>query len=166
MVTFSICGPFEVPTTKMAMGRLVKTTDGKKFWKTYPSVADERGCYVFAFKAGKGYKPVYIGKATKSFKDEVFTPHKLHKFSEALGNQKKGTPMLFLVCLDKTKGPVSKIAIDEAESYLIQAGLAANPNLLNSRKTKVPTWCINGIVRSKQGKPSAAAAAFRRCIKT
>ncbi len=73
--------------------------------------------------------------------------------------------MLFFVCLSRTNGVVNRSAIDEAESYLIQAGLAANPGLLNDKKTKVATWSINGVVRCRQGKPSTAASEFRRCIK-
>lgn len=73
--------------------------------------------------------------------------------------------MLFFICLAKTAGATSKSAIDEAESYLIQSGLAANSNLLNDKKTKVATWSINGIVRSQAGKRSAAATELRKCIK-
>ena len=149
----------------MPVGRHVTSADAAKFWNIHTGIASEVGCYVFAFKAAKGYKPVYAGKATKSFKQEVFTPHKLNKFNTGLGHQKKGTPMLFFVCLTKAMGAVSKSAIDDAESYLIQAGLAANSNLLNDKKTKVATWSINGIVRSKAGKPSASSCELRKCIK-
>lgn len=149
----------------MKVGRHVTKSDADQFWEEHTVLAKECGCYVFAFKAAKGYKPVYAGKATRTFRQEVFTPHKLNKFNAGLGNQKRGTPILFFVCLSRTKGAVNKSAIDEAESYLIQAGLAANPNLLNDRKTRVATWSINGVVRSRQGKPSAAAGELRRCIK-
>jgi hypothetical protein len=149
----------------MPVGRQVSNTDAKQFWAVHTGIASQVGCYVFAFKAAKGYKPVYAGKAAKSFKQEVFTPHKLNHFNTGLGHQKKGTPMLFFVCLNKTAGAVSKSAIDEAESYLIQAGLAANSSLLNDKKTMVAKWSINGIVRSQAGKPSAAACELRKCIK-
>ena len=149
----------------MPVGRQVSAANGKAFWAVHTGIATQAGCYVFAFKASKGYKPVYAGKATKSFKQEVFTPHKLNHFNTGLGHQKTGTPVLFFVCLNKTSGAVSESAIDEAESYLIQAGLAANADLLNDKKTKVATWSINGIVRSKAGKPSAAACELRKCIK-
>jgi hypothetical protein len=149
----------------MKVGRHVTTADASRFWIAHGGVSKERGCYVFAFKAARGYKPIYAGKATKTFKQEVFTPHKLNKFNMGLGGQKKGTPVLFFVCLGKTVGAVNKVAIDEAESYLIQAGLAANNALLNDKKTTVATWNINGVVRSRQGKPSRAASELKRCIK-
>jgi hypothetical protein len=149
----------------MKVGRHITTVDAAKFWVDHTGLAKECGCYVFAFKSAKGYKPVYAGKATKTFKQEVFTPHKLNKFNSGLGDQKRGTPVLFFVCLSRTKGAINRSAIDEAESYLIQAGLAANPNLLNDKKTKVASWRINGVVRSRQGKPSTSAGELRRCIK-
>lgn len=165
MASFSVQGPFSVPTTKMPVGRQVSKENAKTFWAHHSGIAPQVGCYVFAFKTSRGYKPVYAGKATKSFKQEVFTPHKLNHFNTGLGYQKKGMPVLFFVCLDKSVGVLNKSAIDAAESYLIQAGLAANSKLLNDKKTKVAKWSINGIVRSKAGKPSAAACELRKCIK-
>ena len=91
----------------MPVGRQVSAANGKAFWAVHTGIATQAGCYVFAFKASKGYKPVYAGKATKSFKQEVFTPHKLNHFNTGLGHQKKGTPVLFFVCLNKTSGAVS-----------------------------------------------------------
>lgn len=157
MTSFSVQGPFKVPTTKMPVGRQVNSINAKAFWAAHTGIATDVGCYVFAFKASKGYKPIYAGKATKSFKQEVFTSHKLNHFNTGLGHQKTGTPVLFFVCLNKTKGAVNKSAINDAESYLIQAGLAANSKLQNDKKTKIATWCINGIIRSSVGKPSKSA---------
>jgi hypothetical protein len=165
LASFSVQGPFVVQTTKLPVGRQINATNGQAFWAIHTGLANQIGCYLFAFQAAKGYKPIYAGKATKSFGQEVFTSHKLNHFNTGLGHQKKGTPVLFFVSLNKTVGPINKTAIDEAESYLIQAGLAANINLLNDKKTKVATWSINGIVRSKVGKPSVSAVELRRCIK-
>lgn len=163
MASFSVKGPFNVPFTKFKVGRAITKDDIAKFWATHPAMAKELGCYLFGFRAAKGSKPIYAGKATKSFKQEVFTDHKLKKYSLGFASQAKGTPILFFVCLNKTKGVVNKKAIDEAESYLIQAGLAANKNLLNDKKTEVESWSIGGVVRSK-GKASAAALELRKCI--
>ena len=126
MTSFSVQGPFVITTTKMRVGRQITVDDANKFWNIHTRVASEVGCYVFAFKAAKGYKPVYAGKATKSFKQEVFTPDKFNKFNTGLGHQKTGTPLLFFVCLNRTAGAISKSAIDEAESYLLQAGLVVS----------------------------------------
>jgi hypothetical protein len=164
VASFLVKGPFVVPFTKFKVGRAITSDDIATFWQTHPSLAKERGCYLFGFRAAKGSKPIYAGKATKSFKQEVFTDHKLKKYGLGFATQARGTPILFFVCISKAKGVVNKTAIDEAESYLIQAGLAANKNLLNDRKTKVESWSIGGVVRSK-GKASASALALRKCIK-
>ncbi|MBI5639576.1 MAG: hypothetical protein HZA17_04035 [Nitrospirae bacterium] len=66
--------------------------------------------------------------------------------------------------LSKDKGPVNKKAINEAESYLILAGLEANQHLLNDRKTKVESWNIKGVLRNGRGKPSEAAESLKRCL--
>jgi len=165
MTSFTVQGPFSIAPTQMPVGRQITNKDAIAFWKKHLGIATEVGCYVFAFKSARGYKPVYVGKASKSFKQEVFAPHKLNKFNIGLGHQKRGEPKLFFICLTKTHGAVNKKAIDEAEYFLIQSGLGANPGLLNDKKTKIATWGINGIVRSKAGKPSASALELRQCIK-
>lgn len=164
MASFSVKGPFVVPCTKMKVGRSITSANIAEFWAAHPALAAERGCYLFGFRAAKGSKPIYVGKATKSFKQEMFTDHKLKKYAVGFGNQAKGTPIIFFICVNKTKGAVNKSAIDEAESYLIQAGLAANKKLVNDKKTTVESWSIGGIVRYK-GKASAHARALRKCIK-
>ncbi len=63
MATFSVQGPFEIQTTKMKVGRQVTSIDAAAFWEIYSVLAKGCGCYVFVFKAAKGYKPVYVGKA-------------------------------------------------------------------------------------------------------
>ena len=165
MATFTVTGPFQVPFTKRKVGRTISPTNAKEFWATRPALARSRGCYVFAFRAAKGMKPVYVGKATKTFEQEVFTDHKRNKYNDALADQAKGTPILFFVHLTKTKGPTNKLAIDEAESHLIQLGLKANKNLANDRKTKVSLWSINGVVRSGTGRPTKAAQSLCSCLK-
>ena len=105
MTTFTVKGPFEVPVKKEKVGRLVTAEQATEFWKGHSSVQDDVGCYVFGFRAAKGLKPMYIGKATKSFKQEIFTDHKRNKYNEALASQAKGTAIMFFVTLDRTAGP-------------------------------------------------------------
>ena len=164
MASFSVKGPYAVPVTKLRAARMITKENIAAFWEQYPSIADDRGCYIFGFRAAKGSKPVYAGKATKTFKQEVFTDHKLKKYTMGLASQIKGIPILYFVCLNIAKGAVNKTAIDEVESYLIQAALVANKNLLNDRKTAVESWSIGGVVRSK-GKPPASANALRAFLK-
>ncbi|NOT98691.1 MAG: hypothetical protein HOO97_06310 [Sideroxydans sp.] len=164
MATFTVKGPFDVPVKQGKSGRVVTAEQANQFWENHPSIEGDVGCYVFAFRAGQGSKPVYVGKATKNFKQEVFTDHKKNKYNEGLATQGKGTPIMYFVMLNKTAGPVNKKAIDEVESYLIQSGLAANKNLLNDQKTAVEKWSINGVVRSAHGKNTNASAGLKKCF--
>lgn len=164
MASFSVKGPFDVPVTKFKVGRNISKTDIATFWECCPGIATDCGCYIFGFRAAKGSKPVYVGKATRTFKQEVFTDHKLKKYSAAFASQARGAPIMFFVCLNRTKGAKNRTAIDEAESYLIQAGLAANRDLLNDRKISAESWSIGGIVRSR-GKAPAPALAFKKFVK-
>jgi hypothetical protein len=164
MTTFVIKGPFEVPVRKEKVGRIVTTEQANEFWTLHTSMQNDVGCYVFGFKAAKGLKPMYIGKATKSFKQEIFTDNKRNKYNEALAKQAKGRPVIFFVTLEKTAGRINKTAIDEAESFLIQTGLVANKNLLNDKKTAVEKWSIKGVIRSGQGQSTKAAQAFKQCL--
>jgi len=161
---FSVLGPFRVPFDEGKAAKVVAARHGVTFWKAHLSVATRRGCYVFGIRAGGGATPWYVGKATKSFKQETFTPHKLSKYAEALANSLKGTPIMYLIAVEKRKGPVPKASIDEVEEFLIQVGVAANPELLNVKGTKKATWSIRGVVRTK-GKPSKAASDFKRIMK-
>lgn len=164
MAAFTVSGPFVVPTTKLKVGRAITKANIAEFWSANPDFSGERGCYIFAFRAAKGAKPIYIGKATKTFKQEAFTDHKLKKYSLGLGNQLRGTPVMYFVSLNRVQGPVNRTAIDEVETFLIQAGLVANKGLLNDRKTAVESWSIGGVIRSK-GKASASASNLKKLLK-
>jgi hypothetical protein len=164
LAEFIVEGPFEVPVQKNKGGRVITTSEAKLFWSENPEFNKKRGCYVFGIRAGKGIKPAYVGKATRSFEQEVFTPHKRAKYMEALSLSGKGTPVLFFVCLPKTKGAPNRSQINEVESFLIQTGMKANRGLLNEKKTRVEAWSIRGVLRSGQGKPTAEAHKFKRLM--
>ena len=161
MTRFIVKGPFVIPVQKNIGGRAIAASEGKDFWLRHTALGDEKGCYVFGVRAGKGMTPLYAGKATKSFKQEVFAPHRLAKYMTALTLFQKGTPVLFFLCSPITKGAVNKVNIDELEYFLIQAGMKANPGLLNDKKKKVEVWSIGGILRDRQGKPTNAAQEFK-----
>jgi hypothetical protein len=116
-------------------------------------------------RAGKGVRPIYVGKATKSFKHECFALHKIAcHYGPALSNSGKGTPVLFLVALKRRKGKVSKRAIAKVESFLIQNAMKKNPDLSNIKGKKEEHWSIEGVIRSGKGKASAAATSFKRAL--
>jgi hypothetical protein len=97
---FIVRGHFDIPVTTLKAGRIVRKSDADAFWDEHSDIADSKGCYVFAMKASKGSKPVHVGQATKSFRQETFETHKREKLNDALANQKKGKPVVYL-CLPR-----------------------------------------------------------------
>jgi hypothetical protein len=76
---------------------LFRKSDADTFWDQHSDVADDKGCFVFAMKAAKGSKPVYVVQATKSFRQETFETHKREKLNDALANQKKGKLVVYFM---------------------------------------------------------------------
>jgi hypothetical protein len=155
-----------VPLDPAVKGKWIKV-GCPDFWSD-PRVqrfAPKFGCYVFAMRAGKGFRPIYIGKATRSFKQECFAQHKIAShYGPAMSNAGKGTPVIFLVILEHNKGKVNKKAIAKVESFLIQNAMKKNPELSNIRGKKEEHWIIEGVIRSGKGKLSESAKEFKSAI--
>ena len=161
---FDISGPFKVPLYKGTAGRIVDRETVAGFWDHHRPLQNRHGCYVFGMRAGKGYTPIYVGKAAKSFKQECFTDHKLAHYNKALADYVRGTPVLFFVSLPRGRGRTNTRAIGKLEKYLITTAEIANPNLSNVQNRARDKWGIRGFLRSGKGKPSAAAKAFRQLM--
>lgn len=119
VASFAIHGPFEVPYEKRKGGRALVFDN---FWREGSAaeyLADERGCYVFAIRAGRGQQPIYVGKATKTFKQETFNPANRHKCSNGFSDYAKGRPLMFFVVHPAQKGRVNEKQISEIEDFLI-----------------------------------------------
>jgi len=162
---FSIEGPFEIPCYEGKGGRTITEEDGRTFWDEHDHLGGHRGCYVFGIRAGKGLTPGYVGKATRGFRQEVFSHHKLTRYQQFLADYGKGTPVLFFVVAPRRKGAPNAAHIRELEEFLIQVALAANSDLLNIKGTRTEEWGIGGVLRSGKGKPSSSAREFRRLMK-
>jgi hypothetical protein len=67
--------------------------------------------------------------------------------------------MYFVVHPSQT-GRTNNKEIAEIEDFLIQANVAANPNLQNVKGTQQPNWSIKGVIRSGAGKRKKAEARF------
>lgn len=164
--SFTVKGPFRIPLERNTNSKWIKA-GCPDFW-CHPQIDDlkhESGCYVFAMRAGKGFRPIYVGKATKGFKQECFAAHKIAcHYGPALSKAGKGTPVLFLVILNHHKGKVNKKAIAKVEAFLIQNAMKKNPDLSNIKGKKEEHWIINGVIRSGKGKASKAAKAFRSAV--
>jgi len=162
MVNFSVRGPFIVPSYKGKGGRTITQQGVKRFWDKHSEYAGRRGCYVFGIRAGKGGSPAYVGMATKAFKKEVFAPHKLSRYQEFLADDAKGTPVVFLLVAPTKKGAPNVSQIEALEKFMIQVAVARNPHLLNVQGTRSAEWSVAGVIRGGAGKPSKAAAKFRK----
>ena len=161
---FTCHGPFKIETTKLRAGKDISKANIQNFWETNGEYSDKVGCYVFGMRAGKGVTPLYVGKATKRFKQEVFAHHKLTKYLPALATYKSGTPVLFFVAYPKKNGLVNATQIGKLEKFLIQQATVANPLLLNINHAKVPSWGIAGVLRSTTKRPTNGAVAFKALL--
>lgn len=161
MTQFTAHGPFPIPTEKLPVGRTIGKADIQKFWGQNEVFSTQKGVYVFAMRAGGGITPMYVGKATKSFGQEAFATHKINKYLLALGQYKKGTPVMFFLAYPPKSGAANLKHIAAAEKFLIQQGVVVNPTLLNIVHAKVPKWGITGALRSKTKKPTKEAKVFR-----
>jgi len=163
MTSFNVRGWFGIEYEKRKGGR---TLVFDRFWSEGSeahSLADECGCYVFAIKTGRGLDPIYVGKATKTFKQETFNPNNKHKYHSGFSEYAKGLPVMFFVVHPSQKGKKNEKAIGKIEQFLIQTGAAKNPGLQNVRGARRPKWSIRGVVRSSgKGKRTKAEGAFRQ----
>lgn len=159
LTTFSVHGPFELDFEKRPGGRTL-TFDG--FWSEGSDaayLAGERGCYVFAIR-NRSLTPIYVGKATKTFKQETFNPTNKHKYNNGFSDYAKGTPLMFFVVHPTQKGKTNSKQIAQIEDFLIQAGVAKNPDIQNVKGAGQPAWSIKGVVRGATGKRSAVEIDF------
>lgn len=161
MASFKIHGPFELSYEKRPGGR---TLVFDNFWDDgceASYLADECGCYVFAIQ-NRGLTPIYVGQATKTFRQETFNAANKHKYHDGFSEYAKGSPVMFFVVHPHQKGKANEKQIEEIEDFLIQAGFAKNPDIQNVRGVQRPKWSIQGVVRSGKGKRSHDEAEFRR----
>lgn len=163
-----VVGPFEVPTKTLKAGKRVDAKKKTEFWRD--SGADlyrrKHGLYVFAIRAGKGFKPWYVGKTsgTKGLEQEIFTPHKLDKYGDALADTLKGTPVFFFVVPTGTKRVIPKQVLKDAETFFIQQSKAKNPSCSNQHKAKLPDWVVGGVLRHGAGNPGKTAQQFSKMM--
>ncbi len=159
---FFISKPLKIPTSRGGKKKVKYiSSPAEIFWSQYTDYEDYMGCYVFGIRAGKGVTPYYVGKATKSFKQEIFTSGKLIKYNKALIEATVGTPVMFLIIYPSKKGKVNKPHIEQLEKYLIQLGISKNRDLANIQGIKQPRWGVKNIVRSGQGNHSKDEKTFK-----
>ena len=161
MALFEVHGPFEVEWESRAGGRFLLF---QNFWSQESGafyLGERQGCYVFAIR-NRGLTPIYVGKATKTFKQETFNPSNRQKYSSGFSEYARGTPMMYFAVLARSRGPTNSRQIAEVEDFLIQAGAAKNPALQNVRGRQTPDWSIKGVIRHNAGRPSASELEFTK----
>lgn len=167
---YRVFGPFEIP--RMSNLKRVDKTALKDFWEALHEknvgLASASGCYIFGIRAGKGAKPWYVGQATKTFKQECFTDHKLLHYNSIL-TERMGTPILFLLArMTPTGRFAAKLNTKEAawvEERLIHQCLDANDDLLNVRNTAFSQEIIiPGILNSPKSRRSREERELRKLL--
>lgn len=153
-----------IPFTKKPGGQRIEGTDITSFWEIggAKSYADARGIYVFCITTPNTTMPYYVGQASKTFAQEIFTVDKVEKYNSSLAEYARDFKpgMLFLI-QEKQKGKPSQRALDELEKYLIMAGKERNPRLKNIQNTKeAQLFRIKGMEGGK-GKPLQVTVKFR-----
>ena len=146
-----VIGPIDVDYRDALAAKCIEPENKKEFLARLKKhgISDKQGCYVFCMRSGKGYTPWYVGKATKSMRQECMEQHKLVKYSLVFANGTHGSPVMFFIVPEGTKNKVGRKVCDEVETELIQYALNKNHDLLNIQKTTIPEWLIDGVIRGK-----------------
>lgn len=147
MRQFQIYGPYVVQCDHP---RYIEVEDARNFWdyrsggpnKSPWTLRRRKGVYVLAVR-NRGLCPLYVGKATKSFAQEVLGKHQREQFNGALKKIKRGTPIVFLLAAVGRGSPVR--AIDELETDLVRTAHRVNANLRNKHKRSRKSWAIHGV---------------------
>lgn len=164
MRSYITIGPIEVNFRGSGAKKFVSKEAATEFWEDldadYPWLADLRGVYVFGIRAGQGSTPIYVGKATKTFRQEALTAAKRDHYNDALHRRQTGTPVLFFIRPVSGRGSAKDIG--EIEKQFIQLAKRANPNLQNSHHTSKPNWEVD--ILGGKGRPAQDVGALRRML--
>lgn len=161
MIRFQVKGPFPVPLYKRQLAADVLR---EQFWPKMASFADEKGCYVFVEPPPRrpdSLWPIYVGKAERNFRQEIFAPEKLNKLNRYLLDRRATKVLVFFVTTPSRSVQKNSVAIRELERWLIRLAVSVNPEVINKHGTKPENWGVQGIIRSGTGRPSAPASALR-----
>jgi hypothetical protein len=165
MIEFKIIGPLQVATNGGKGGKGIEKDNCDSFGGSHSKVVDGYGIYIYCISAGGSLKPWYVGKATKTFDQEVFTPDKLNKYNSVLRKIERGKPNIFFVCAPKKRGKKNDKVVGLIEKKMIELCAETNPELLNRHNNKPHLWSIKGVLRSpSRGKPLPSVAKFRQVV--
>jgi hypothetical protein len=164
-VELRVFGDFPLQTTIDERVRTIESIDVRAFTcsSSIKDIINSCGCYVFCMRHGENVKPWYVGKATVSFRQECFTPHKIAKYNKALALKPRALPCMFFVARSNGDA-LSERIIGEIEKFLIAKALVQNKKILNRHHTGEPEWRISGAVRARPGESSRASSLFSTAL--
>lgn len=164
MAKFIVKGPIEVPTKKQAGGGKHIDQSGVDKLVEKHATLEKMGCYIFSLKAGKGSKPLYVGKTARTIIKEAFSDrNRLYvgiKFSE----HRRGTLQIWTITpVGRGRAPVNEIK--DIEKEITEIASIKNPDLINTQnRAKKRNWSIEGVVQPKPGPRSTEAKGFRKMV--
>ena len=160
MRDYNVHGPYYVTETKYKVrnGKAGRPRTGRHYEvkseeaQDFDGLKGRYGCYVFATKFGDDFTPWYVGKTTRTFDKEIFTPHKIGKLDELRELRKRGKLYVLLIAPGRGRGAKNSTATNNMETFLVGACHRVNPQLLNLQKLPKNAWAIVGVTRPKRGK--------------
>jgi hypothetical protein len=154
VTTFTASKPFEIRVKKHYGYLTLSGSPGRTFWKQ-DGASDykmKKGCYIFGIKHGYNFVATYIGKATKTFYQEIFQRHKKEEhYIPALRKRKSGQAIMIFLAQTYAKKP-NISSIDKLETQLIQQAVRKNLDHTNLRKTYIGDLQIQGVFDFRVGK--------------
>ena len=142
MKKFIVKGYFEVPlrevNTANRKGKEIDSGRINDFWEDVDCteiISSKKGVYIFANKVSHGFKPIYVGMTTKTFKNECFQAHKVNKLQAFFDNSLRTKLVLFFIVKESSRDAKDDDdVIADVESFFIYQAYMANEDLLNDRK--------------------------------
>ena len=160
-----VFGEFKLQVSLDGNVRTIESVDVRAFTclASVNRLIENSGCYVFCMKHGSKITPWYVGKATGSFKQECFTPHKIMKYNKALALRPNATPYMYFVSQIDGRSIPERI-ISEIEKFLIKKACNKNKKLLNTHHTGESEWRITGAIGARPGESSQASTSFKAAL--
>lgn len=174
-MNFQIFGPFDLPLKSDSW-----IGDSKENKNNFKELIDAEqmelseacGCYLFAIRAGKGFKPWYVGlAASQSLFKEIYTNQKIKIYNEVFSKIKKGSPVIFLIAATTNRGKFVKPSVTRkklfgfVEDLLIGRVIQKNPELMNIKKTKhIKDTIIPQVLNTPIGPPILSDRKFKKAI--
>jgi hypothetical protein len=176
---FQIAGPFKISrfTAKRIITRRSKQRLKALFERWHPGLVEACGCYVFAVRAAKGYKPYYAGQALRrSILNEAMSSGNVTRYNEVLGDRDRGAPVLFALPWltnsatqfrkrAKKKGARSR-TLDFLEDWLISAAYRRNRHIINVRGTRfLKGLHVVGLFNAKHGESTKDSQQLAKALR-